>query len=282
MNELTKHTHMPLASVTDMREMAEEVAKSGLLPNIRTPAAAFVVAQHVIAKNMTFVEFLSRYHVTGQGTVSVKADVQLADMMQSGFKIKWIRFDNEEARATFFDQDKYATELAFSIEDAKQAGLLDSKNDNWHKRPAAMLRARLVSMAKRMLCPGETAGLYNESETDEIDADRMKRAEPAKADPVKAEKAVKAVKEVKKAAPAVEIEDAVEVAIPNPFDKKPAAAPAENDPTVCPIKGKMFGKPWAGMTAEVLDYALSLSDGAMTDAHRDCIRETLAQIGGEA
>ena len=303
MNELTVHNQMPVA---EMYDMAEQVAKSGLLPGIKTAAAAFVVSQHVTTKGMTFIEFLSRYHVTGQGTVSVKADVQLADMMKAGFKVKWLRFDDIEARANFIDIDGHAVELAYTIEDARKAELLDGKNDNWRKRPDTMLRARLISKAKRMLCPGDTAGLYNESETDEIEVARAAYGEPVKATPEKVAKAAKAVKEaVKILPPAAEPEDAEVVVdvkeaapaaapaaaptpavtpavIPDPWKThvKPVIKPDAPDATVCPIKNEMFGKPWADMPADVLDYALELDDTAMTPAHFDAIRAAIAAKGG--
>jgi hypothetical protein len=279
MNELTvQNAYMPVA-IADMKAMAAEVASSGLLPGIRTPQAAFVVAQHVTQKGMTFIEFLSRYHVTNQGTVSVKADVQLADMMKAGIKVKWVRFDGEEARALFIDEDGYQVEIAYTIEEARNAGLLNGPNDNWKKRPDAMLRARLISKAKRMICPGDTAGLYNESETDEIEGGSTRA--PVSLDPVAAAKMVTVIQA--EAAPVQEAETVPEV-LPTPFAKekkakKEKAAPSAVDFSTCPIPGEMFGVAWADMEADILEVALALTNPEMLPGHFEAVKAAAAAKG---
>jgi hypothetical protein len=48
------------------------------------------------------------------------------------------------------------------MEDARSAGL--SGKDVWKAYPASMMRARVVSMGIRMICPGIVAGLYTPEE----------------------------------------------------------------------------------------------------------------------
>ncbi|GEM_PF-5712342 len=276
MNEIAQRTVMPVKDLADLKTMAAEVVKSGLLPGVKTEQAAFVVAQHVTVTGQTFIEFMARHHVAGDGTVSVKADVQLADMMAAGFKVKWMRFDDEEARANFIDPDGHAVELAFTIQDAEKAGLLKSKNDNWTKRPDAMLRARLISKAKRMLCPGATAGLYNESEVEEI---REARRNKGQGSAVKVgPEAAQAVEAVVSTFPGTEVEEVIE---PEPEREAVAeeAVIVEDSPaadvSTCPVPGPMYGRVWAEMDKETQQAALTLGNPEMTDAHRSHIKSLL-------
>ena len=55
--------------------------------------------------------------------------------------------------------------MAFTSDDAKQAGLLPAKaGSGWAKFPAEMLRARVISKATRMLDPRITQGRYSPEE----------------------------------------------------------------------------------------------------------------------
>ncbi len=67
--------------------------------------------------------------------------------------------------------DPKSTKLSFTIEQAKNAGLLGK--DNWKKYPAAMLRARASAALARDKYPDLTRGLYD---PDEIDVQTRQRA----------------------------------------------------------------------------------------------------------
>ena len=61
--------------------------------------------------------------------------------------------------------------MAFTSDDAKQAGLLPAKaGSGWAKFPAEMLRARVISKATRMLDPRITQGRYTPEEVADFSA----------------------------------------------------------------------------------------------------------------
>jgi hypothetical protein len=140
-------------------------AKSGLL-GVQTEAQGAVLAMTCIAERISPLEFARTYHII-EGKPSMRADAMQSRFCQAGGRVKWIRYDDTEARAVF-SYDGNDCEMSFSIEDAKRAGLV-RPNSGWTKHPDAMLRARLVSKAVRMLCPSVNAGVYTPEEVQDFE-----------------------------------------------------------------------------------------------------------------
>jgi hypothetical protein len=90
----------------------------------------------------------------------MRSDAMLAGYRTRGGKVIWKQFDSTAAIGVWkFDGNE--CEIGFTTEDAKIAGLLPAKaGSGWQKDPAAMLRARCISKAIRMLAPEVVAGVY--------------------------------------------------------------------------------------------------------------------------
>jgi hypothetical protein len=98
----------------------------------------------------------------------MRSDAMLAGYRARGGKILWKQFDSRAAIA-LWTYDGNACEISFTTEDAKMAGLLPAKpGSGWAKDPSAMLRARCISKAVRMLAPEVVAGIYTPEETEEF------------------------------------------------------------------------------------------------------------------
>lgn len=111
-------------------------------------------------------ELMQEYHLI-DGRLSMRADAMLAKFRERGGKCNWTNIgdDGKEASARFeFEGQKMP--LSFTIEEARQAGLIkeDKKGSNWVRWPGPMLRARLISKAIRILAPEIVAGCYTPEE----------------------------------------------------------------------------------------------------------------------
>ena len=140
--------------------MGEYLAKSGMFGCEKVEQGK-VIAMACLAERKNPIDIAKTYHIIG-GKLSMRADAMLAKFREHGGKCVWLNTgdDGDEARARFtFDGNDL--EIAFSMEDAKRAGLTKG---NWDKNPGAMLRARLTSKAVRMLDPGVVAGVYTPEE----------------------------------------------------------------------------------------------------------------------
>lgn len=294
--ELATRSAMPIASASDMYKMAEQAAQSGLLGPC-TPPKAFVIVQHCATTGESLLEFKMKYHVTDTGQVTMRADRMAAEFQRLGGEIEWIRFDAEEARAKFYYKRNQGLEMAYTIADAKAAGLADDGKPKgvWQANRPDMLRARLVSKAIRMICPEVNSGVYAPEELsadgqDTGDAGAATKGEPRK---VSAEAAKVAVDRVVDTvdAEAVDVVDVVgepAESAPSPFTKvsKPTAdkpsAPAAGTTTatgfdfsVCPKPGKLHGVAWTDMPLDVLEIAKGMKDASMEPEHYAAIHAAI-------
>src|SRR5438477_3091943 len=89
----------------------------------------------------------------------MRSDAMLAEYHRRGGKVKWKRSDKESAIADWSYLENENVEIGFTIEDARQAKLV-KPGSGWEKFPDAMLRARAISKALRMIAPEVVAGVY--------------------------------------------------------------------------------------------------------------------------
>lgn len=154
-------------SVQDIEVMAKRVAQSKLFGI--DEAQAFTLMLLAQADGIHPIHAMRRYHVV-KGRPTMKADAMLADMMKRGWIIKWLTSPTDVQRQaaifTHTTKCQHGQEVAFSIEDAKRADLLGS--DMYRKYPSNMLRARMISVACRMLDPDVVAGIYTPEEAAEM------------------------------------------------------------------------------------------------------------------
>lgn len=132
------------------------------------PEQGHILALQCIVEKMPPLEMMKHFHLIG-GKLARRSDSMLAGYRERGGKVKWLQFDGEAARARW-SYDGNDIELAYTLEDAKQAGLYPPQKpgSGWNKNRAEMLRARLISKAVRMLAPEVCTGQYTPEEIEDF------------------------------------------------------------------------------------------------------------------
>ena len=122
-----------------------------------------ILALQCLAERKSPFDIKRTYHLI-QGQISMRADAMLAGYRQRGGKVLWKQFDAKAAIAVW-KYDGNEVEIGYTLDDAKMAGLWPAKaGTGWSKDPAAMLRARCISKAVRMLAPEVVMGVYTPEE----------------------------------------------------------------------------------------------------------------------
>ena len=157
-----------------------------------------LMALACLCERKTIFEIGREFHLM-DGKLSMRADAMLAKFRQIGGKHIWVKTGDDGLEAACdFIFDGQTTQVRYTIEDAKRAGLVKEKG-NWIKSPGPMLRARVISNAIRMIAPEVVAGYYTPEENEDVAADRP-AAPAANAETVKAVKQrAKEIKEMNSA-----------------------------------------------------------------------------------
>jgi len=149
-------------SLDAVKTLGDWLAHSGLF-GLTKPEQGYVLALECISSRQTPLTWKKSNHVIN-GQIAMKSEAMLSGLMDAGWDVDWVQFDSQAAAADFSKGQK-KVRISFTTEDAKLAGLLPAKpGSGWAKFPAAMLRARLVSLATRMLDPRITQGRYTPEE----------------------------------------------------------------------------------------------------------------------
>jgi hypothetical protein len=152
--------------ITAIEKMGEWIASSGMLGCTKVEQGKLIAWQCAAEKKTPF-DFKREYHIIG-GSLSMRSDAMLAGYRARGGKVIWKQFDTKAAIA-LWTYDGNSCEIGFTEQDAKLAGLLPAKpGSGWAKDPSAMLRARCISKAIRMLAPEVVAGVYTPEENEDF------------------------------------------------------------------------------------------------------------------
>lgn len=255
----------PIYTVEDVGKMAQQVAASQMFG--LNQAQAFVLMMLCQSEGIDPIQAVRRYHII-QGRPAMRADAMLAEMLDRGWQVTWQSKSNDHdtAFATFQHTSKCpkAQDVGYSIDEAKRAGLIKD-GSGWVKHPAAMLRARVISTAVRMLDPGIIVGIYTpeEAEEDVQTEVRQTRAEVL-------EQRLEAM--AKAPSKTVEVRELVQdgegkvtaVVSPDPATNVPPPTPIPNDP---PKPPEAIGSPaWS----EFIDHAV-IAANSLVEA--DCQAE---------
>ena len=155
-------------SLDAVKQLGDWIAHSGMFGATKSEQG-YVLALECIASKQTPLSWKKSNHLIN-GNITMKSEAMLAGLMDAGWDIDWIQFDASAAIAEFAKGQK-KVRVAFTADDAKQAGLLPAKpGSGWAKFPAEMLRARLISKATRMLDPRITQGRYTPEEVADFSA----------------------------------------------------------------------------------------------------------------
>jgi len=164
-NEIYAKIDNPMTAIAELGNMFH---KSGIM-GVATPGDGAVVALTCMCEGITPLEFAKTYHIIN-GRPSMRADMMHAKFRGAGGKVSWLNMgdDGKAAEATF-EFDGQSQQMKYTIEDAKNVvgDKLDKPDSNWRKDRGAMLRARLITKAIRILAPELIAGVYTPEELED-------------------------------------------------------------------------------------------------------------------
>lgn len=156
---------LAVVPLDQVERMAVAFAKSGLF-GIKTPEQAVALMLIAQAEGMHPAIAARDYHVI-QGRPALKADAMLARFQQAGGKVVWNAYSDTEVSGTFSHPAGGSATVAWTIAQAKNAGL--TGKDVWKQYPRAMLRARVISEGIRTVYPGVSVGVYTPEEIEDFD-----------------------------------------------------------------------------------------------------------------
>jgi hypothetical protein len=171
----------------DIERMAVAFAKSGLF-GIRTPEQGIALMLVAQAEGLHPATAARDYHVI-QGRPALKSDAMLARFQAAGGKVVWNAYTDTEVSGTFSHPAGGSATVAWTIQQAKAAGL--TGKDVWKQYPRAMLRARVISEGIRTVYPGVSVGVYTPEEIEDFDSKPPTKEVQAVASPVEVQEAPK-------------------------------------------------------------------------------------------
>lgn len=159
-------TGTALVPMTDLRQMAEAVAKSQLF-GMKTAEQALALMLVAQAEGLHPATAARDYHII-QGRPTLKADAMLARFQQNGGVVEWVEYTDTKVSAKFSHHVNSPAPVLveWTFEQAKKIGL--TGKDNWKNYPRAMLRARVVSEGIRTVFPAVAVGVYTPEEAEEF------------------------------------------------------------------------------------------------------------------
>lgn len=145
-----------------------QLGRCGMLPkSVQSPADAALLAAFGSTYGLDPLQSVMRLHII-EGRPSLPAETMVA-LVKRHPSCQWwhlVSSTDDEARyATQRVGEPAPTELAYSIEQARNAGL--AGRGTWKAHPAAMLRARCASALARIVYPDVVGGLYDHDEARE-------------------------------------------------------------------------------------------------------------------
>lgn len=142
-----------------MKELAQMSVKSGLLPtSIKTPEAAMIIMLKGRELGIPAMQAFSHIHVIN-GKPAMSAELMLTQIYKHipRVSINYIQSDDKACVIECQRPNSNKVQWSFTIEEAKRAELL-SKGP-WKQYPAAMLRARAISIMARAQFPDALNGV---------------------------------------------------------------------------------------------------------------------------
>lgn len=102
------------------------------------------------------------------GNLSMRADAMQAKFEAAGGTVEWVEFTIEVAKAIWTPKGKKPVTITVTRKEIDERGISKTKEGNiktnWRQHPDAMLRARNITKAVRMLAPGIVVGTYTPDE----------------------------------------------------------------------------------------------------------------------
>lgn len=146
-------------TVSDLRQIAIDFAKSGYFQDAKEAAQAVVKIQAGRELNLGPVYSMTHIYIV-KGKIAIAAEVMGALIKRTNRYDYIVRkLDDEECTLLFTDGAKEAYTSKFTMNDARRAGLVVG-GSGWEKYPRAMLMSKALSQGARIVCPHVIAGAY--------------------------------------------------------------------------------------------------------------------------
>lgn len=149
-----------------MMNMAEQVAKSGLVPGVDSAAGVITLMQTGRELGIEGMAAIRGIHIIqGRPTPSAALIDALIRRDHGGGALRITELTAKSCTVRYrrreWQPDEW-DELTYTIDDAKQAGYLTGPNKhNWNSKPKNMLRARAISEVARMAFADSLMGMYS-------------------------------------------------------------------------------------------------------------------------
>lgn len=148
------------APIPEKLRYAEQLAQADMLPANyrRKPGNVLLAVEYGEMLGLHPLTAIQQVHVI-EGKLSMSAELMRAQCIRAGHRFRVIETTPKIARVGIErgDDPGHWTEMAFTIDDAQQAGL--TGKGNWSKFPTAMLLARATSAIVRAVCPEVLMGI---------------------------------------------------------------------------------------------------------------------------
>jgi hypothetical protein len=157
-----------ISSMADVFRLADHLARAdGFVPRAYQgrPAAVAAIILTGVELGLGPMTAMREVHLI-EGKPTLSATLMLTLARRAGIDTSWVHTDATRAEIEVTIPRKKPQRLAFTLEEAKAAGLLGK--DNWKRYPAAMLRARAAAAALRAFCPEVIGGSVYESTSGEL------------------------------------------------------------------------------------------------------------------
>lgn len=283
-------TAIQCASLADLSSAGALVAQAGFL-GAKNPAEGFLVLATCQQEALSLVKFQQKYHFF-QGRFSMEAHSILAEFVARGGTYKLIERTQERAALLLSkDGNEYLSEVTWA--DCQEEPFVYRGNPSEQmaqlSRPVEqrtvkdkyatprsrmqMLWSRAISDGVVVVDPGVRGGVYPPEITDDFTVyEKNITPQDAPAAPAGTRQgSPKTAPVTGKPMTAEQAQEAIDV-----MSREVASV----DPSTCPIPGMLYGKPWAELTREHLQFVLdepSQCDG-VTEAHLVEIRNLIGSI----
>lgn len=157
-------------SLEQALSLATTLSKSGIIPDALRGKPADVLVILMTGRELGIGPMQSLRGISViKGKPVLSADLMVAQCLRHRGVCEFFRLVESTPTVARYQTKRVGSEpvdLAWSMEDARRAGLESSQN--WRNHPAAMLRARCSSALARAVYPDLVGGIYEESEGEEI------------------------------------------------------------------------------------------------------------------
>lgn len=160
-----RNTGLTSLALPEIFQLAEMLIPTGFLPeSIKTPGQAAAIILKGQELGIPPLYALNNISIV-KGKQVCQAELMLSMIFrdQGDQALKILESNDRVCRVRYKRRGGDPGELAFTLEEATQAGLI-ARNPNYKTYPAAMLRARAISAAARVAFPDSIAGMYTPDE----------------------------------------------------------------------------------------------------------------------